>query len=141
MPFDDPFIASLDSFVAHARDRSDRVVRAIAEDCLARVKELTPVRTGYLRANWAIVIGNDPAAIMGARNDGSLQALLKIHAGVVFTLTNVTVYSRRVEEGFVGNDSAGRHYDQQGAHMLQQTITELPQIVAGAIARVNREAI
>ncbi len=137
---DDPFIVAIDDFVARAQSRSDLIVREVAADCLARVKELTPVRTGYLRANWLIVPGNDPAAIAGARNDGSLAAIMQLHAGVAFTLVNVTIYAQRIENGFVAEDSLGRSYDQKGAHMLQQTITELPQIVAAVIARVDRES-
>lgn len=136
---EDPFIAQINAFLDKAQARQDAIVRAVAEDCLARVKELTPVKTGYLRANWAITLGNDPAPIEGPRNDGSLSAIAQIHAGVSFTVTNATVYARRIEEGFVGEDSLGRHYDQKGAHMLQQTITELPQIIARAVERVNRE--
>ena len=35
--------------------------QAIAQDALARVKELTPVRTGNLRANWQVVVAGDEA--------------------------------------------------------------------------------
>lgn len=42
-----------------AEQKSEEVLRAIAEDALARVKELTPVRTGHLRASWSIVLGGE----------------------------------------------------------------------------------
>lgn len=42
-----------------AEKQSEEILRAIAEDALARVKELTPVRTGHLRASWSIVLGGE----------------------------------------------------------------------------------
>lgn len=46
------FATSVAQWVQASKGRTDEVFRAIAADALARVKELTPVRTGYLRANW-----------------------------------------------------------------------------------------
>lgn len=136
---DDPFVIAVDEWIAKVRDRADRITRAIAEDCLARVKDLTPVKTGYLRANWAIVEGNAGAALAGAREGDSLAVILSLKSGVTWTLYNPVVYAARIENGFVGEDSLGRHYDQKGAHMLQQTITEFPSIAAAATARVLAE--
>jgi hypothetical protein len=42
----------------------------------------------------------------------------------------------RVEFGFVGTDSLGRHYNQRGVGMLQQTLAEMPSIAVNAAARV-----
>ena len=46
------FATSVADWVAQAKGRGDAALRMIAADALSRVKELTPVRTGYLRANW-----------------------------------------------------------------------------------------
>lgn len=136
---DDPFLVSIDAFIARAKDRQDRVVRAIAEDSLARVKELTPVKTGYLRANWTIVLGADARAIEGARAGDSAAVILQLKAGDFFTLVNPTIYARRIEFGFVGRDKSGREYDVKGTGMMQQVITEMPQIAQAAIARIAAE--
>lgn len=133
---DDPFLVSVDAFIAKAKARNELVLRAIAEDVLFRIKQLTPVRTGYLRSNWTIVRGQATVELSGDREQASLAVILQLRAGDTFTILNPVVYCARVEAGFTGEDSLGRHYDQKGAHMMQQTITELPQIAAAAIARV-----
>lgn len=46
------FATSVAAWCDQAKGRSEAVFRAIAADALARVKELTPVRSGNLRANW-----------------------------------------------------------------------------------------
>ena len=134
----DPFLVQIDDFITRARDRADAIVRATAEEALARVKQLTPVDTGYLRANWCIVRGTDAVPLSGDREQLSIQAVLQLKAGDTWSLINPTVYAARIEFGFVGEDKLGRHYDQGGAHMMQQTITEMPQLVARAIERVER---
>ncbi len=133
---DDPLLVAVDAWIEKARDRQDRVLRAIAEDCLARVKELTPVKTGYLRANWVLMKGGSAEAIAGARAEDSVAVVLTLKAGDAFTIANPVVYARRIEFGFVGTDARGRTYDQPGSHMMQQVITELPQISAAAAARI-----
>lgn len=133
---DDPFLVSIDEWVAKAKGRADLVVRAIAEDCLARVKELTPVKTGYLRANWVLMKGGQAQAIAGDRQEESLAVIAQLRAGDQFVISNPVIYARRIEYGFAAKDSLGRTYDQQGAHMMQQVITEFPQIAARAAQRV-----
>lgn len=46
------FATSVSQWVNATKTKGDVLLRVIANDALSRVKELTPVRTGYLRANW-----------------------------------------------------------------------------------------
>lgn len=46
-------------------------------------------------------------------------------------------YARRMNFGFVGADSLGRVYNQQGNHFVEGAIAEWPQIVARAVAEVK----
>lgn len=133
---EDPFVLSVDAWIAKAQDRMDRVQRAIAEDLLARLKELTPVKTGYLRANWTLIKGGQAQGLADGRAEDSLVVIMQLKAGDPFVIFNPVVYARRIEEGFVGKDALGRAYNQQGAHMMQQVITEFPQIADKAVARV-----
>lgn len=140
---DDPLIAALDQWIARAREKQDLVLQAIAQDALARVKELTPVRTGYLRANWTVVRGSMATQITTTNDESlrdaeSLKVTLTLQAGDQFSLINPVAYARRVEYGFVGTDSLGRHFDQKGAGMMTRTIAELPQIADRAVERINR---
>lgn len=135
---DDPFSVSVQKWIKRAKVDSDLAIQAIAQAALAHVRELTPVRTGYLRAGWTIVrVGDDPG--IEGRGDG-LSAVLKMKAGGNYLITNPVVYARRIEFGFVGNDSAGRSFHQDGRGMLQQTLAHMPTIAKVALAGLKREA-
>lgn len=115
MAASDNFVADISRFVDRTKANLDLQVRGIALAALARLQQLTPVDTGRLRASWQL----DPPAG-------------KIVAGepVTITITTNVEYARRVDQGFVGTDRLGRHYDQQGVHMVAQTVAELPGIAA-----------
>src|SRR5690554_1348436 len=46
-------------------------------------------------------------------------------------------YARRINFGFVGADSLGRVYNQQGAHFVERAIAMWPQIVREAVEEVK----
>lgn len=137
---DDPFMAQIDAFIDQAQGNANIVMQAIAEEILASLQANTPVKTGNLRANWIITTGNGVATIGGARADQSLGVITSLRAGDVFAIVNPVVYARRVNNGFVGEDSLGRHYDQKGAHMVERTLAQLSDIVSRALTRIQQEA-
>jgi hypothetical protein len=116
--------------------RADLFVQVLAMEVVNRVKELTPVRTGFLRSNWTVIRRGDAEPKAGAVPDPN-QALATVGAGDIVTVINPTVYARRIEYGFVGADSAGRTYHQQGRHMMTQTIAELPSIASRVISQLG----
>ncbi len=134
----DPFYASVDAWVTKVREREDRVVQLSAQLALQRIKELTPVKTGNLRASWILLRGSQAELLSGGelRVADSQTSVLSLRAGDAWTIANPAPYARRINYGFVGTDSLGRHYDQPGVHMLEKVITELPDIVARASAIV-----
>lgn len=136
MSSSDPFDVQVELWVAQQMGRATQAYRAVAQAAVARVKELTPVDTGYLRANWTAVVSGGSTTIdgrpAGAAGGGIEQAILGDH----IVILNPVVYARRIEYGFVGTDSRGRHFNQAGVGMLQQTIAELPGIANRAITRV-----
>jgi hypothetical protein len=118
------------------RDRANQTFRVIATDAVNRVKELTPVDTGFLRSNWTAVRNGDQQPVAG-RVPPPEQAIQDLRVGDVLIILNPTVYARRIEYGFVGEDSLGRHYNQSGHHMVAQTMAELPAIADATIRRLN----
>lgn len=138
----DPFVVAVDAWIAKAKDRQDRVIQLAAQMALQRIKELTPVDTGNLRANWTIVRGSKAEALAGAepRPSESEQAILTLRAGDAFTLINPVIYAARINYGFVGTDALGRYYDQPGVHMLEKVVTELPEIFRKAAAIIAAES-
>jgi hypothetical protein len=132
----DEFSVQVGQWVEKALGRATQAFQATAQDAVARVKELTPVKTGYLRANWTAIQGGDAVPVAGAVPDPA-EAIAALKIGDVVAIVNPVVYARRVEFGFVGQDSLGRHYNQAGAGMVQQTIIEVPEMAMQAVTRVS----
>lgn len=70
-----------------------------------------------------------PAGDVGAK-----VALLSI--GDAITLGYQAIYARRQNYGFVGQDSRGRNYNQQGAHFVEHAASLWPQMVRQAEAEM-----
>jgi hypothetical protein len=130
------FSEDVSRWVNQAVGHTDAALRTIAMDSVNTVKQRTPVVTGFLRSNWTAIIKGQTIPVAGRVPDPA-KAIMTARVGDVIVILNPTVYARRVEYGFVGEDSAGRHYNQQGAHMVAQTMAEMPVIAARALARLN----
>ena len=129
------FSLAVEKWVEKAKGQSDAAFQATALDAVNTVKSLTPVKTGFLRANWTVIRNNDPMP-MPARVQSPEAVIAQLRIGDMMLIVNPVVYAARVEYGFVGDDSLGRHYDQKGVGMMQQTIAMLPEIARRATARV-----
>jgi hypothetical protein len=136
----DPFDVQVERWVRKAGTLARAAFQETAQLALGRVKDLTPVDTGFLRANWTVIKQGDAMPVAGdVRAADSLGAIEKARLGDKLLLVNPVVYAARVNYGFVGTDSLGRHYDQKGRHMLEQTISELPQMAKLAVQIVRRD--
>lgn len=124
------FSGDVTRWVNKAKDKGNLLFAKIAMAVDTRIKELTPVKTGFLRANWIVTTHLSDQSDLAA-------ALVDTKIGETIYIVNHVVYARRVEYGFVGTDSLGRHYNQQGHHMVQQTMAELPQIIKKAVQEVR----
>ena len=133
-----PFNVIVDQWVDKAKSNLQAVFAGTVLDIVARLQELTPVRTGYLRANWTVVATDDATPITSQTAGADLSfAITDLKIGVRAVITNPVKYAARINFGYVGPDKLGRHYHQEGRHMVEQTISEIPQIVKAVIARVN----
>jgi hypothetical protein len=251
------FAVSVARWCDQAATRADEAFRRIAWAALARVQELTPVRTGYLRANWVALkegeavpkpgssqgagsvppeqglfsaagstvggyaggftlgqalasagkvagraagpvgtfagtaigqaggqalegsqikpteiigeaagstagyyaggvlgaaVGGPAGAVVGGLVGGAVgglagQALVRApdgsggitsaRIGDKILIVNPVAYARRIEFGFVGEDSRGRRFSQQGRGMMQQTIAEIPVLAERVLAQMR----
>lgn len=102
----DDFEVNVTRWVEKAKRRHDLFVRALGEAEVTRLKELTPVVTGNMRARWHV------------------SEITDDHLDIV----NDVVYAHRVNSGFIGKDSLGREFHQRGVHMVEQTVAETPEI-------------
>lgn len=53
------FVADVEMFLRKTALKVDTAIEAVGQKALTRVKELTPVRTGTLRASWVLTRGKD----------------------------------------------------------------------------------
>jgi hypothetical protein len=129
------FSLDVEQWVAKAKGLANAAFQATAMDAVNTVKAFTPVVTGFLRANWTAVKNNDPPPLP-ARVQSPEKVIASLVLGDRLLILNPVVYAARVEYGFTGTDSAGRHFDQKGAGMMQRTMDLLPEIAQKATARV-----
>lgn len=126
------FARNVRQFVERAKTRMTLVFRGIGMEAVIRVKELTPVDTGFLRANWIDAESGD-VSLTAQVNPVTGRWIARVMLGETIYVLNPVPYARRMEYGFVGQDSLGREYDQGGYHMVQQTLAELPEMAARVI--------
>jgi hypothetical protein len=129
------FAVSVKKWVEQAKGRQAEAFIGIALAAEKRLKELTPVKSGYLRANWVATLDPDIRPREGGNT--SIQLNSSMLNGQVIYIVNPVQYARRIEYGFVGTDALGRYYNQPGRGMMQQTIKELPQIARQVVAEVR----
>jgi hypothetical protein len=127
---------------AHASvpDQLLGVARIAIQDTAEIVVDETPVDTGFLVANWQPSLNApDLSLVLGANGyDASAAALTvtDLKLGDVFYFTNNAVYARRINYGFVGADSLGRHYNQVGRHMIETAVGYWPTTVERAAGQL-----
>lgn len=108
------FDVQLDRHIEKYKSRVKEFPQALALEALARLKEYTPVVTGNLRASWTIFF----------KPNG-------------FNISTGVIYARRVEFGFVGEDSAGKYFNQSGRGMIARTVADLPQLAETVAERLG----
>lgn len=138
-PVAEGFAVSVERWVAMAKSQATEAFREIGLAAAWTVKEHTPVVTGNLRANWVDLLNDAATPVPGGAPPVGM-AIAQAQLGDVIHIVNPVPYALRVEFGFVGTDSLGRHYNQPGRGMVAQTLAEMPQIAEEAVRRVSRDA-
>ena len=171
----------------------EQAFQGTIQGALERVKELTPVDTGWLRSNWQAVRESDALALSAAVRSGvtgegqeswaeigfgfvggilgglagtalgagpvtgfagsiaggvagdiaarAIYRALVPRIGEVVVITNPVPYARAVEYGRQIQRKDGGITHIQGRGMLQQTISEMPQIAERAVRRVTGQGV
>ncbi len=130
------FTADVSRFVAGSKDKLRRFAIEFVQDVAQAVVEATPVKTGNLRASWWASIGST-----GGAPDGSGIATLGLVAGElklgdIYHMQNGAAYAMRVEFGFVGVDSLGRHYNQGPKAFVRNTLAAADTFAEAAAAKI-----
>lgn len=130
--------AAIDKWLGRVQEDLITLARQSIFDLVRMVVFDTPVHVGFLRGNWQPAIGAAPPPKDGGTADpsGSMalaDATVRLQGLTLqdtFYFTNATAYARRVNYGFVGEDSLGRHYNQAGQFYLENNLAKWPAIVA-----------
>lgn len=64
-------------------------------------------------------------------------AAVQLRLGDTAYLGFQAAYARRLNNGFVGTDAAGRTFNQEGNHFVERAALKWPAIVAKAVAKVK----
>lgn len=133
------FAVSVAQWVAKAKERELQVFTGIALELMNRVKEYTPVDTGWLRANWIDRLnspsGNETPRPSGAQSgeftayqpEGLYTAIASAKLGDVIYLVNDVPYAPYIEYGTSRMEARG---------MLRRAVSEFPTIAEEVTRKV-----
>jgi hypothetical protein len=142
------FTASVKAWALKSEQRMTAVFRTAAQTIANEVRipraagGNMPVVTGNLRRSLLASTSPLQGATQGgsefADNDGQINAVIaNATIGEVVYLGFQAAYARRLEYGFVGQDSLGRTYNQAPAAFVRSAVQRWPQIVNEATEQVK----
>ncbi len=126
--------AQLEAWVAKAKGKTKEFAVEFIQDISQEVVIATPVKTGFLRGSWYGTING--GAVGTVSGGGFSLSLEDLNLGDIYTMANGAAYAARIEYGFVGVDSLGRHYNQQPRAFIRGTVDRAPEIAEAAAERV-----
>lgn len=117
-----------------------RSVEMLSEEMIKTVGQggRLPFETGNLARSLlasTTAMPKTSEVLSAGSNVGAVTATLKLDQ--VIYLGFQAVYARRQNYGFVGADSLGRIYNQQGRYFVEGAIAEWPRIVAEASKEIQ----
>lgn len=157
----DDFSVQVGRWVGQAKERARIAFVATGFEALTRVKELTPVDTGWLRSNWQIqregeaqpaqraAFPTTPDAARQlveqlaeeARQGGGQERLaeraLEAQLGEKLRIVNPVVYARPVEYGREIEKRDGSTATTRAAGMVARTVSELPDIARKVVEAIT----
>lgn len=95
-----------------------------------------PVDTGHLRNTVASDVNGSGLFGMDAENAVTLT-IEQMGAGDYMHIAWTSAYAQRINSGFVGTDSLGRAYEQQGAHFVERAAENWSEIVDANAAHLK----
>lgn len=139
------FSATVSDWVAAEKERQTAVFRASVQEFVSKA-QLTvpaggnmPINFGFLRSS--ILVSTDGPPVTRADGEPEKGRTYPENAQVALVIAGLEIgqdlyggwsaaYAMRMEYGFVGQDSLGRTYNQQGFGFVAKAAQLWPQIVA-----------
>jgi hypothetical protein len=141
------FSAEVDAWVRETKERIEAVFHMAAEDVAEEIVANTQIDTGFARHSFQAsgtqmpVMRADAKPVDGVKyavDTGPINLVISnVPLGETVYLGFVAAYARRLESGFVGQDSLGRTYNQSGRGMVRLAAQNWPWIVSEATARAK----
>jgi hypothetical protein len=136
------FVRSMEEWREKVGDGLEALARVAIQDMAEDVIDHTNLDTGFLVGNWQPSIGVPATATVDRKGTAAAgvslhMALSDLNPGETFFYVNNAVYAKRIEFGFVGEDSLGRLYNQQGSYMVTNAIARWPTHVAKAVIKLG----
>ena len=143
------FAAIIDQWTKETEQRMTAVWRQSIDDLAdhmnttrdngGRLPKLTGnLMRSLLASTSAMPATGEPDAKYSGQDVGLVTAGLRLDQTV--WLGYQAIYARRLNYGFVGEDSLGRNYNQAGAHFVEGAIAEWPNIVRMAVSKIKAGA-
>lgn len=140
------FLKSVNQWVQQTEQRSTDVFREGSKDFYDALYRNTPVDTGNLRNSLVATKNGDTEAQgptgPGYYNSGIAQSYMTLDSlelGDRVSYVYRATYARRVNNGFVGFDSLGRYYNQQGHRWIEATGSQYRSIMRAAATRYGMQ--
>lgn len=133
------FRADVSKWVEKAKGNTRGVITETIQDINFEIIVNWPVLTGLSRGSWFAQIGSMPSGRGAAGADPYARCNLvaaELELGQTYYMGNTADYSRRLELGFVGVDSLGRHYNQAGRYIVTTALAKAPRLAEAAAERI-----
>ena len=143
------FHAIIDQWTKETEQRMTAVWRQSIDDLADTMNKnranggRLPILTGNLQRSLlastsAMPVTGGPNAKYTGQDVGLTTAGLRLDQTI--WLGYQAIYARRMNYGFVGEDSLGRNYNQAGAHFVEGAIADWPNIVRMAVSKIKAGA-
>ena len=119
----------INKFVAGNKDKLRRFAIAFTQKISENIVEDSPVKTGFFRASWWASINDVSDTPQPGMDAGTLGLVASdLILGDVYRMHNGAAYGMRLEFGFIGVDSLGRHYNQIGKAFVRNNLAAADQV-------------
>lgn len=145
------FLNAVNKWTKETEERSLQAYQNGALDFYDRLSQETPVLTGNLRNSLTASVGGGQQMVTGPGNNAqdntfrsgaetSIANIMNAKLGDRITYAYAAPYADRLNYGFTGTDSLGRHYNQPGRFWIQRVGAEYRSIMRAAATRLRMAA-
>ncbi len=130
------FDVAVAQWAEKAKGKLNQFSLEFCQDLYQEIIETTPVDKGNLRASWWPSLDTSEAYYFTPETRPPTPVFPTV-SGHIYYLMNGAAYARRIEYGFVGEDSLGRVYNQQPRAMVRNAVARAPIIAEAVLARLK----